>query len=333
MSESSAYLKPEVLARITKLGLRAQRVVVGSLAGLHRSPLHGRSAEFLKYRDYNPGDDLKHLDWRAYGRSGRYYIKQFEEDSNLRAALVVDSSASMTYGRKGTLTKFDYAATIAASLAMLLIGQRDAVGLSLVDKNPRAFLPPVATFSHCNKIIDALEKAKPQGETDLGAALVHVAEQISSRGVVFILSDLLTNLDSFYNGLARLNFRGHEVVVLHVLDPDEMNLPFDGSVIFKDIEGEEKISAEPWYFQKAYRAAMLQFCNDAEKRCRSHGVDYLRLTTDMDLGVVLSHYLAKRQIIRGVRRHVITAGPVAAEAASHPFDHHTTPAPTPSAEH
>lgn len=296
MPDSKPYLSPEVLAKITPLGLRAQRVVEGTISGLHRSPLHGVSVEFADYREYSPGDDLKRLDWRAYARSNRYFIKQYEEESNLRCTLLVDASASMKYaGRSSTMSKFDYAATTAASLAHLLVRQRDAVGLALVDNQQRAWLRPAATQANLTKIVDTLTAARPDRETELGAAMSSVAGQIAGRGLVIVLSDLLTDLDAFYTALGRLRHGGHEILVFQVLDADEIELPFGDSVLFKDIEGTDQLFAEPWAFRKQYKAAMQDFTNDVARRCRLANIDHLLLTTDAPLDTALSHYLHRRQ--------------------------------------
>ena len=255
MADLNAFLKPEILARITKLGLRAQRVVEGTISGLHRSPLHGVSVEFADYREYSPGDDLKRLDWRAYARSNRYYVKRFEEETNLRCTILLDASASMRYGR-GPMNKFNYAATLAASLAALCVKQRDAVGMAVFDDQERVWLRPIATNMQLSKIIDVLERARPDRTTELGSVMMKVADQIHSRGVVCIISDLLCDLDAFYSALGRMQFQGHEIIVFHVLDKDEIELPFNDSVLFKDIEGSEELFAEPWAFRKAYKAAM-----------------------------------------------------------------------------
>lgn len=295
-----SYLKPEILARIARLGLRAQRVVEGSISGLHRSPLHGVSVEFADYREYAPGDDLKRLDWRAYARSERYVIKRYEEESNLRATIVLDASRSMKYGR-GAMTKFDYAATLAASLAALCVKQRDAVGLALVDKEQRTWLRPAATQAQLAKIVDALEKAKPDRPTELGDVIDRIADQIRSRGLVIVISDLLTDLNNLYEGLGRLQHQGHEILIFHVLDRDEIELPFDDSVLFRDIEGGttsdgtfDEVQAEPWAFRKAYQAAMRGFIDDVANRCRTAAIDHLLLTTDTELGFALSSYLHGR---------------------------------------
>src|SRR5262249_32036857 len=213
-----SFLVPEILARIARLGFRAHRVVEGSISGLHRSPLHGLSAEFADYREYSPGDDLKRLDWRAYARSQRYVIKRYEEESNLRATLLLDASRSMKYARRGAaMSKFDYAATLAASLAALCVKQRDAVWLALVDEAQRTWRRPAATQSQLAKIVDALQKAVPDRKTELGAVMNRVADQIASRGLVVVISDLLTDLDGFYNGLGRLQHQGHEILIFQIL--------------------------------------------------------------------------------------------------------------------
>jgi uncharacterized protein (DUF58 family) len=289
-------LDPKILSRIMPLGFRARRIVEGSISGLHRSPLHGVSVEFANYREYTPGDDLKRLDWRAYARSNRFHIKQYEEESDLRATIILDASASMRYGRE-SMTKFDYAATLAASLAMLLVRQRDAVGLAVFDEAERAWLRPAATHAQLAKIIDILEKTKPNRRTDLATVMNKVAGQIKRRGVVIIVSDLLTDLDAFYQSLGRLQYQGHEILIFQILDADEIDLPFQDSILFRDIEPEaqpEELFAEPWAFRKAYKAAMEKFIGDVKTRCQYAGMDHLMLRTSDDLGAALSFYLHSR---------------------------------------
>ena len=300
MPETSKYLDPAVLSRIHNLGLRAQRVVEGTISGLHRSPLHGVSVEFASYREYAPGDDLRRLDWRAYARSNRHFVKQYEEESNLRATVLLDASASMKYGN-GPMTKFDYAATVAASLASLCVEQRDAVALAVFDSSERIFLRPAATQAQLAKIIDVLDRAKPERESDLGGVMSQVCDKIKNRGVVIVISDLLVDLDSFYKSLGRLQHNGHEVLVFQVLDDEEIELPFGDSVLFKDIEGPEQLFAEPWAFRKAYKAAMEQFIEETGRRCRSAGIDHLLMKTSDNLGLALSHYLHGREVV-GLRR-------------------------------
>lgn len=298
MADSKHYLDPAVLARIDKLGLRAQKVVEGAISGLHRSPLHGVSVEFADYREYSPGDDLRRLDWRAYARTNRHFVKQYEEESNLRATVFLDASASMKYrGRTAAMTKFDYAATLAASLAALCVSQRDAVGMAVFDDDERVFIRPAATQAQLAKLIDVLERARPDRQTELGAVLKRVCDKVRTRGLVVIISDLLCDLDAFYDGLGRLQHNGHEILVFQVLDPDEIELPFRDSVLFKDIEGAEQLFAEPWAFRKAYQKAMEEFIAEVARRCRFGGIDHLLLKTSEDLGTALSHYLHGRQAV------------------------------------
>ncbi len=301
MAESPKFSDPEVLSRVAGLALRARQVVEGTISGLHRSPFHGFNVEFAEYREYSPGDDLRRLDWRVLGRTDRFYVKQYEEESNLRATLVLDTSASMRYG-SGPLNKFHYAAIAAASLATLLVEQQDPVGLALVDRDMREILPPAATQAQLARIIGLLEQAQPNRETDLGAVLKLLSEQTRKRGMTIILSDLLTDLDSFYDGLRRLEYRGHEIIVLHVLDPDELELPFNDLVMFRDIEGNEELLAEPWAFRKAYQAAMQQFLAEVRAGCGDRGIDYLLLQTNQPLADVLSHYLHARERLKYVTR-------------------------------
>jgi len=296
-----SFLDPKILARITPLGLRAQKVVEGSISGLHRSPLHGVSVEFADYREYTPGDDLKRIDWRAYARSNKFQIKRYEEESNLRCTLVLDASASMRYGNShdnGAMTKFEYAATLTASMACLLIKQRDAVGLAVFDEQERSWLRPAATSSQLIKICDTLGKTRPDRKTELSDVMKKVAGQIKARGLIMIISDLLTDLDSFYDGLGRLQHQGNEILIFQILDPDEIELPFKNSVLFRDIEGgkgAEELFAEPWAFRKAYRQAMENFIGEVRARCHQTGINHLMLRTSDDLGMALSHYLHGRE--------------------------------------
>jgi uncharacterized protein (DUF58 family) len=297
---SNKYLQPDVLARISSLQLRAERVVEGTISGHHVSPFHGVSVEFADYREYSPGDDIRRVDWRVFGRTNRYFIKEFEQESNLRATILMDASASMAYGR-GPLSKYDYAATLAASMATLLSRQQDAVGLVLFDDATRTVLRPSTTRAQLHAICDALANSKPERQTELGDAMARVADTVKRRGLIIIISDLLCDLDRFFDNLGRLQYQGHEIIVFHILDPDEIELPFDGSVIFKDIEGEDELFAEPWAFRKDYQEAMADFMADAEQRCQNNAVEYIHLTTDEDLGLALSHLLHARRYRRGKR--------------------------------
>ena len=295
------YFDPDIIGRIARIGFRAGQPVEGGIAGQHRSPLHGLSSEFADYRTYTPGDDLKHLDWRAYARSDRYYIKRFEEESNLRCWMVVDDSASMNYGPSGK-RKYDVAATAVMSLAAVLLKQRDSVGLATAGTRIREELRPSGAMSQLTKLDDTLAKVSPNGETDLGRVVSEIADKIPRRGLIVIASDLFTDLDKLYESLGRLQYGGHAVLLLHILHRDELEMPFNDSVIFRDIEGEEELFAEPWAFRKAYQEAVDKFCGEVRERCQYCGIDYLRVLTEEDLGIVLSAYLSDRQH-RGPAKH------------------------------
>ena len=301
MATSPKFSDPEVLASIAGLSLRARHVVEGTISGLHRSPFHGFNVEFAEYREYSPGDDLRRLDWRVLGRTDRFYVKQYEEESNLRATLVLDCSASMGYGL-GPLSKFHYAATAAASLATLLVEQQDPVGLALFDEQAGEILPPAATQAQLARIVGLLEQARPNRRTQLGNVLATLSEQTKQRGLTVVFSDLLTDLDAFYDGLRRLQYRGHEIIVFHILDRDELELPFNDLVMFRDIEGDEELLAEPWAFRKTYQDAMQRFLDEVRGSCGDRGIDYLLLRTDQPLADALSHYLHARERLKHLNR-------------------------------
>lgn len=298
MAQPSKLLDPNVLARITPLGFKAARVVEGSITGLHRSPMHGVSPEFAEHREYSPGDDVKNLDWKVWAKSDRYVIKRYEEESNLRCTILLDASRSMQYAGKAAQqgrSKFETASTIAACMTQLMMRQRDAVGLVTIDTKPRAVLQPKATNRQMAQVLDTLESTKPGGETELGPVIVRAADQLKRRGMILVLSDLLCDLDTLYESLGKLQHNGHEIVVFHILDGEEIDLPFNDSIIFKDIEGSEEIFGEPWAFRKAYKAAMTEFVSTVTSRCQSRGIDHVLVRTDQDLGQTLAQYLHRRQ--------------------------------------
>ena len=294
MPPSRKYSDPDAIARVSDLTLRSRRLVEGAISGQHRSPFHGFNIEFAQYRDYTPGDDLRRLDWRVFARSDRHYIKQYEEESNVKVTFVVDASASMNYRGSAVLSKFDYAATMVVALAMLLTRQQDPVGLVLFDEAANTVLPPDAKPSQVQVLSNVLERCNPSRKTDLGGLLRSITNQGKRRGLMVIVSDLLTDLDTVYDGLNRLRFLGHEVLVMQVLDRDEMELPFDGPTIFNDIEGDEQVFAEPWAFRRSYQRAMTDFLEGVKKECGARGYDHVRFLTDEPLGDSLSLFLHSR---------------------------------------
>ena len=296
MATPRAYSDPDVIAQISDLTLRSRRLAEGGISGQHRSPFHGFNVEFAAYREYTPGDDLRRLDWRVYARSDRHYIKQYEEESNVRVTFVGDASASMNYrGSRAALSKFDYASTLVVSRAMLLARQQDPVGLVLFDEEAGTILPPSATQSQVTVMSGLLQGCTPARKTELGGLLSSLTDRIRRRGFMVIVSDLFTDLDAVYDGLNRLRFLGHEVLVLQVLDRDELDLPFDGPTIFKDIEGEDEVFAEPGGFRRAYQGAMREFLDGVKRECGGRGYDHVSFCTDEPLGLSLSRLLRARE--------------------------------------
>jgi uncharacterized protein (DUF58 family) len=304
MQPSPKYSDPDVIARIADLTLRARRLVEGAISGMHRSPFHGFNIEFADYREYTPGDDLRRLDWRVFARSDRHYIKQYEEESNVRVTFIVDASASMNYlGTKAVLSKFDYASTMVVALAMLLARQQDPVGLVLFDEKAGTILPPSATQGQVITMAGLLERCTPARKTELGGLLRSLTDQLRRRSILVIVSDLFTDLDGLYDGLNRLRFLGHDVLVLQVLDRDELELPFDGPTVFRDIEGSEEVFAEPWAFRNSYQQAIHTFLDGVKRECGNRGYDHARFFTDEPLGASLSYFLHGRQeAVRSTRQ-------------------------------
>lgn len=293
------YLNPEVLARISSLEFRARQVVEGFVSGMHRSPYRGYSVEFAQHREYVPGDDLRHLDWRVFGKSDRYYIKQYEEETNLRAHILLDCSSSMRYPvhdpKRGRMSKFEYAATLAASLAYLLIHQQDAVGLTLFDDEVRSELPTLSNQKHLRDIIERIEAARLERPTKAKNLFHQFATQYRPRTVVVVISDLLADVNEITAGLERLRYGRHEVVVMHVLDQDEREFPFLDNTQFDGLEAPElQVLCDPQSLRKAYLEALEEFVDKIRSSCTNHRIDYVGLSTKDPLDVALRSYLAAR---------------------------------------
>src|ERR1700709_2203734 len=251
MPDSKRFLHPDAIRRITRMDLRARHIVEGFLSGMHRSPYFGQSVEFLQHREYTTGDDLRHVDWKVWAKQDRYYVKQFEEDTNLRATLLVDASNSMRYGN-GPLNKYDYAATIAVSLAYLLLRQQDAVGCVSFDEAPRITVPLRAKRNHLNAIIQSLSISEPRLKTDMYPVMHMAADTFPRRGMMIIISDLLGDRAGFAKGLKLLKQRQHDVMVFHVMDDDELDFPFDGATRFEGLELPQNISCNPRALRESY---------------------------------------------------------------------------------
>lgn len=273
--------------------LRARAVVEGVLAGLHKSPYKGQSVEFLQHREYVRGDDLRRVDWKVWGRQDRLYVKEFEEETNLRLTLLVDGSASMDY-RSGALSKYDYAATLAASLAWLALSHGDAVGCAVFDEKVRASVPARTKRSHLSSVVDVLETPRSNRPTAFLPVLRSLSETLPRRGMVVIISDLLGDREGVFQGMQFLRRRGHDLVLLHVMDDDELTFPFEGPTRFEGLELPEHIACNPRALREGYLAAMEEFLADARKRSAAVRCDYLLIRTGEPVDAALVQFLSRR---------------------------------------
>jgi uncharacterized protein (DUF58 family) len=295
-SVAAQYLDPAVLARLQGLALRARLIVEGYVAGVHRSPFHGFSIEFAEHREYTPGDDLRYLDWKALGRSDKYYLKQFEEETNLVCNLLLDTSESMAYqSAKAPLSKLEYAKCAAASLAYLILQQQDSVGMVTFDREIRALVRPSGNPSHLKEILHVMEQSNGERKTSTGPILHDLAERFRKRGIVIIFSDLLDDVEAILAGLKHFRHRRHEVVLMHVLDPAEIDFPFEQLTLFRGLEGLPKLLAEPRALRTAYLDELDSFTRRLKQGCRQQRIDYVLVRTDQSLEIVLSSYLASRK--------------------------------------
>lgn len=295
-----SLIDPKSLMAIRNLEFRARIVVEGFWNGLHRSPYHGFSVEFTEFRQYSPGDDLRYLDWRAYARSDRFYIKKFEDETNLRCHLLVDHSRSMGYGSL-SYTKTEYANTLAATLAYFLFKQGDAVGLLTFDEQLRDILPARNRAGHLRQLMLALEAPVAGQTTDFKLPLTRVMQMVRKRGVVVLISDLLAPLDDLERALGELSAFGHEALVFHVLDPAEASFKFDQAAIFEDLENGRKLYVDPLAVRKTYIGKLQRHCLAAQNICENRGIGYVLLTTDRSLEFALFDFL-RRRMERGKRR-------------------------------
>lgn len=293
MPDSKKYLLPEAINQIAKLEIRARHVVEGFLSGMHKSPYFGQSIEFLQHREYAYGDDLRHVDWKVWGKQDRFVIKQYEEYTNLRCMLLVDASASMAYGN-GPLNKYDYAATAAACLAYLILRQQDAVGCAVFDNHLRAKVPVLSKRTHLNTVIDSLGARKPADKTELLGICREFAEAYTRKGMVIVISDLFGDVETTVKGLSMLRQRGHDVLVLHVMDDDELDFPFSGPTRFEGLEQIDSLTCNPKALREGYLEAVEEFCGQIRRRCAQNMIDYALVRTSDSLGGVLASYLSNR---------------------------------------
>ncbi len=287
------YLDPALLMKLGGLLIRARSVVEGAIAGMHRSPHKGSSVEFAEYKEYTPGDEIKHIDWKAFGRFDKYYVKQFEDETNLRAYLVLDASGSMNFGSEG-VTKLEYARTLAASISYLLLRQGDAVAARGFDDEPGLFLPPSSKSSHLDDVLRVLESMPGRGRTDIAAALQSLAERVRRRGLMIIISDMLDDSQRVMNIAKVMRKRRQEVAVFHLLDPAEVELPYEGLTIFEGLEGEDDLLVDPDDIRDRYREEMVGHIREIERECREGDIEYFRVMTTTPLEKVIMDFVVGR---------------------------------------
>jgi uncharacterized protein (DUF58 family) len=291
------HFDPKVLAGLKHLFLRARFVVDGLMVGIHPSRAKGFSSEFEGHREYSQGEDVRHIDWKAYGKFDRYFIKEYRETTNVRAHIVLDASASMGYASNGW-SKFDYGATLAASLAYLMLKQQDAVGLVTFSGKSHTILPPKATQNHLLAILQALEKRRPSGETETGLVLEELAGSLRRKGIVILISDLLGESEGVLRGLKQLRSREHDVMVFHLLDKDELEFPFEEPTIFKDLEEDIRLLTDPHEIRPAYLKALGGLITEYKDVCATNLIDYSLFNTTVGLDRALVRYLTWRARFR-----------------------------------
>ena len=292
------FLQPDEIAKISRLELRARKVVEGFVSGLHRSPYFGQSIEFVQHREYVPGDDTRRIDWKVWSRTDRYYLKQFEEDTNVRVVLLVDGSESMQFG-SGAMTKFDYAQTVAAALAMLILKQNDSVGVGLFDSKMRTIIPSSSRHNHLQVVLQGLDAETAGGKTDMIGVLRKAAEVMSHRSIVILISDLFCDRDQLFKGLSLLRQRKHEVLVVHTMDEQELNFDYSGTLRFEGLEDSGKLTCDPAALRTGYQNALDKFLETIRRRCAGSMIDYRLTKTSEHLDAVLSELLNFRIGMRG----------------------------------
>lgn len=298
--QSRSFLDAAVLSRLTAIPFCARRPMLGNVSGRHPSPHRGSSVEFAEYRKYVPGDDLRRLDWRAYGRSDRFYVKEFEADTNLRCCLVLDTSGSMDFGSHGT-TKIEYGRKLAGTLGYLALLQGDAVGLACVAGGVVQNIPPRRNPAHLRTVFDVLEQTKPNGETQLVPVLHELAETIRQRALIIIISDLFVEPEQLRGCFQHLQFRKHDVAVFHLLDPQELAFDFRRPMRFLDMEGGAPVFAEPNEIAERYHKVLGTYLEDLKKVVLESAIDYRRVTLDEEYEKVLTRFLVGRTRTKGAR--------------------------------
>lgn len=288
------YLDPSVISKISSLELKARLIVEGFLLGLHRSPYHGFSIEFSQHRPYMPGDAPKDIDWKVYGKTDRFFVKQYEEETNLKCNILLDISKSMSFSSKGNLSKLEYASYLVASLSYLMVKQKDAVGLTLYSDQISKTLLPKTSNSYLKEILFTLNSVESSGKTETGQCLYNIAETIKRRGLIIIISDFFDDPEKVLSALKHFRFKKNEVIVFHILDPVEVNFAFDRDSIFIDMETSEEMTTQPRQIQKAYQESLSQFLHKIKEGCLNAGIEYNLIDTSVTYDKSLYAYLQKR---------------------------------------
>lgn len=296
MSENALkMLTPQFISELSNMELRARLIVEGFLIGMHRSPYHGFSVEFAEHRQYFPGDDIGNIDWKVYGRSDRLYIKQYEEETNLKAYILLDASNSMGFKRDGSISKLEYAGYVAAGLTYLMMKQQDATGLAVYDESVRSFYEPHLTYSYMKLLLSELSGLQPQSKTSTATALSSLAERIKRRGLIVVISDFLDDTKSVLTALKHFRHRKNEVVAFQILDDAELNLDFPADAVFTDMETGERIPTQVSAMRSAYRKTVDRFVRDLKIKCFENDIDYELLTTSTPFDKALTAYLTRRK--------------------------------------
>jgi uncharacterized protein (DUF58 family) len=287
------FLHPETLARVSRLDLRARQAVEGFITGMHKSPFFGHSVEFVQHRDYTVGDDIRHLDWKVWSKTDKFYIKQYEAETNLRCQLVIDVSNSMHYG-SGPLDKYNYACTVAACLAYLLLRQQDSAGVITFDEAVRQVVPARSSHNHLDALLSALNVSRPRDKTDIEIILRRVAENTPGRSMIVIVSDLLVDRPALFRGLDMLRHGRHDLLLFHVMDEEELTFPFAGTTRFEGMEDPDHVLCDPRALRDGYLEALQEYLTEVRRGCAGRGIDYQLVHTGEYLDAVLSKFLHHR---------------------------------------
>lgn len=296
MESYRRFLLPEVISKLKRIDLKARLVVEGFLSGLHKSPYKGFSVEFAEYRQYMPGDEPKRIDWKVYAKTDRYFIREYEEETNLKAYLLLDASGSMGYS-SDKLTKLEYASYLGASLAYLLLKQKDSIGLITFTSKIERYIPPRQTPHHLHILLEAIDKVRAGSETNLSVTFHELAERIKRRGLVIVLSDLFDDKEAVLRALRHFRHKKHEVLVFQIVDKNELEFAFNSPLILRDLETTRELVIDPRVLRSEYRKAMAEFTDEFKHRCREQLIDYHLITTDTPFDRALLAYLSKRKYL------------------------------------